>query len=47
MKLDAENAKKWIENAENVDYEVHRVNVDNATGKVMGEPKVDPWTPKE
>ena len=45
MKMDAETAKQWIENADNVDYEVHQVPVDNATG-VTGNPKVSNWDPK-
>ncbi len=45
MKLDAEKAKDWISDAENVDYEVHRVKVDNTTG-APGQPEVTKWDPK-
>jgi Holliday junction resolvase-like predicted endonuclease len=45
MKTDAVKAKEWIEDAPKVDYEVHRVNVDNATG-IAGDTKVSPWDPK-
>ncbi|MGO4288973.1 hypothetical protein [Chitinophaga sp. RAB17] len=40
----ARQAQRWIENAPNVDYEVHRVPVDRTTG-VVGEPEVSPWDP--
>lgn len=45
MKLDAEKAQKWLEDAEKIDYEVHQVPVDNTTG-VTGDPKVTQWDPK-
>lgn len=45
MKVDAETAQRWIENADKVDYEVHQVPVDNATG-ATGDPNVTQWDPK-
>lgn len=45
MRADALKAKEWIRDADNVDYEVHQVPVDNATG-VTGTPKISPWDPK-
>lgn len=49
MKRDAEIAQKWIENGKainNIDYEVYRVEVDNVTGEVIGEPKISTWNPQ-
>lgn len=45
MKADALKAQEWIEDAPKVDYEVHNVKVDNATGEVTGT-TVKPWNPK-
>ncbi len=45
LKTNAQKAKDWIQDAPQVDYEVHQVPVDNATG-VAGTPKVSPWDPK-
>jgi hypothetical protein len=40
----ARTAQRWIDEAPNVDYEVHRVPVDRTTGDI-GTPDVTPWDP--
>ncbi|WP_312076439.1 hypothetical protein [Chryseobacterium sp.] len=45
LKANANKAKDWINDAPQVDYEVHQVPVDNQTGAV-GTPNVSPWNPK-
>jgi hypothetical protein len=44
LSTDAARAQRWIEDAPNVDYEIHRVPVDRNTG-VVGESEVTPWEP--
>ena len=46
LKAKAEKASDWIKDAPQVDYEVRRVEVDNTTGEVIGDSKIDPWEPK-
>ena len=45
LPTNAVKAQKWIEDAPQVDYEVHRVSVDRSNGTV-GNTKVTPWTAK-
>ncbi|TDW96816.1 hypothetical protein [Dinghuibacter silviterrae] len=42
LPTNAKLAQRWIQNAPNVDYEVHRVDVDRSNGNV-GNIKVSPW----
>lgn len=42
----ARTAQQWLEDAPNVDYEVHRVPVDRTTGDV-GDPDITPWEPED
>ncbi len=44
LPTNARRAQQWIEDAPNVDYEVHRVPVDRTTGE-SGTPEVSPWDP--
>lgn len=45
MKIDAETAQGWIDEAPKVDYEVHNVKLDNVTGEIQ-DMTVKPWDPK-
>lgn len=44
LPADARRAQQWLEDAPNVDYEVHRVPVDRTTGEA-GTPEVSTWDP--
>jgi Holliday junction resolvase-like predicted endonuclease len=46
LPADARRAQQWIEDAPNVDYEVHRVEVNRTTGET-GSVDVSPWDPVE
>ena len=46
MKTDAQTAKDWIRDADNVEYEVHRVDVDRTTGDVNNH-RVSDWEAKK
>ena len=46
MKKDAQTAKKWIQDADKVEYEIHRVDVDRITGKVSNQ-RVSEWNVKK
>jgi hypothetical protein len=46
MKIDAETAKEWINDAPKVEYEVHRVDVDRTTGEASNH-RISDWKDKD
>ncbi len=45
MEIDAQTAREWINDADKVEYEIHKVDVDRITGEVSNQ-RISEWSAK-